>query len=58
LGRFLQKGTNAGDRSGPRIPAIAKVEHETRIAHNVPAESGWGGAVLAKIFFNFFEQVH
>jgi len=58
LNGLLQIGANAGDRSRPRITAIAKVEHEPRIAHDVPAESGWGGAVLAKIFFNFFEQVH
>ena len=54
----FEESADPGDGSRPRITAIAKVEHEAGIAYRVPAESGWGRAVLAKIFFNFLEQVH
>jgi len=54
----FEEGADPGDRSRPRVAAVAEVENEARVAHCVPAESGWRDAVLAKIFFNFFEQVH
>jgi hypothetical protein len=54
----FEEGSDPLDRSRPRVAAVAEVEHEPGVAHRIPAESGWGGAILAKIFFNFFEQVH
>jgi len=58
LRRCFEEGADPRHRSWPWIAAVAKVEHEAGVAKHVPAESGWGGAIPAKIFFNFLEQVH
>ena len=54
----LQIGTHPGDRPGPRIPAVAQIEHKSRISHGFSAESGGRGFILAKKFFYLSEQMH
>ena len=54
----LQIGTHPGDRSRPRVAAVAKVEYEPGVADDFPAESGWSYVTLAKKFFYFSEQMH
>jgi hypothetical protein len=44
----LQIGEHPFDRSRPRIAAVAKVEHESRVAHRFAAEAGWGSVAVTK----------
>lgn len=57
MGRF-QIFDDPGDRSRPRVSAVAKVEHESWIPDGFPAETGSGDITTAQEFFHFSEQMH
>jgi hypothetical protein len=51
----LQIGKNPRYCLRPRVPSVPKVEHEARVAHDIPTETGGGDVTLAEKLFDFIE---
>jgi hypothetical protein len=58
LRRRLQIRADTRNRPRPRIPAVSKIEHKTRIAKHFPAESGGRRVVPSKEIFYLSKQMH
>jgi hypothetical protein len=51
----LQIGKNSRNGLRPRVTPVSQVEHEARIAHHIPTETGGGDVTLAQKLFDFIE---
>jgi len=58
LDTCLKIREDALDRFGPRVAAIAQIEHKPRISNNLSAKSGRSRFISAQEFFHFSEQIH
>ena len=56
--RGLQIGADTRDGCRARIAAVAQVEHEARISHDISSKTGRSDSFSAQEFFYFSEQMH
>jgi len=56
--RRLEEGKDALDGPRSRLAAVAKIENESGIAHDLATEASWRYVTDAKEFFYLSKQMH